>query len=296
MKILVTGTAGNVGSHVARELLEHGHEVRALDVTAPPADLRDRVEIVYADLTDRMAMLRAVDGCEAIAHLAAIPNPMGGKELEIFEPNVVGTQYVLGAAEAYGIQRVVLASSCSIYGAPFARHKFDYQYLPVDEAHPIEPHDLYGLSKQFNELTAATYTRRSGMATTCLRINNVMNFQGDRVRWVKRHLENSHTWRSADFWHYIEVRDVAIAFRLALENVDSGHHNVIVVARDLFTRHDRRELIHTHYPELEKFFDASDWDFEKYGFYDSRPAEELFGFVAGHFWRDVPELRDATEK
>lgn len=294
MKILVTGAAGTVGSAVARELLDCGHEVRVLDRTAPPLDLKNRVEVVYADLTDRMAMLRAVEGCEAIAHLAAIPNPTGGRELEIFPPNVVGTQYLLAAAEALGIGRVVLASSCAIYGAPFAKTPFNFRYLPIDEAHPIEPQDLYALSKQFNELTASTYTRRCEMATTCLRINMVVSFADKNARWLRRHIERAAEWPSRDLWHYIEVRDVARAFRLALENVETGHHVAIVVARDLLATGDRRDLIRRHYPQMESLLD-SDWDFDAYGFWDSRHAENLFGFVAERFWRDAPELSDSQE-
>jgi nucleoside-diphosphate-sugar epimerase len=295
MKILVTGAAGGVGAVVARELLEHGHEVRALDRVGVPADLKNRVEMVYADLSDRMALLRAAQGCEAIAHLAAIPNPANGREVEIFEPNVVGTQYVFAAAEAEGIERVVLASSCAIYGAPFAKKPFSFKYLPIDEAHPIEPQDLYALSKQFNELTAATYTRRTGMATTCLRINMVIDLEGSHRHWYRRHIERGHEWRSNDLWHYVDVRDVARAFRLALENVSEGHHVAIIAARDLMTPHNRRELIQTHYPDLVPFLD-SEWDFEKYGFWDSSTAENLFSFVAQNLWRDVPELNPEAEK
>lgn len=295
MKILVTGAAGKVGTAVVRELLEHGHQVRALDRSALPTDLKNRVEMVYADLSDRMAMLGAAQDCEAIAHLAAIPNPTDGKEADLFEPNVVGTQYVLAAAEAHGIERVVLASSCSIYGAPFAKNPFSFKYLPIDEAHPIEPQDLYALSKHCNELTAATYTRRCGMATTCLRIHMVIDFQSGHKHWLRHNIERSHDWPSRDFWHYVEVRDVARAFRLALENVSEGHHIALIVARDLLTTHDPRELIQTHYPHLAPFLD-SDWDFEKYGFWDSLTAESLFGFVAEHLWRDDPELNPQRDK
>jgi nucleoside-diphosphate-sugar epimerase len=291
MKILVTGAAGNVGAFVARELLDHGYQVRALDRTAPPEDLRSRVEVVYADLSDRLAMLRAAQGCDAIAHLAAIPNPMHGRDLEILEPNVVGTHYVLAAAEAQGISKVVLASSVSIYGVPFAEKQFVYDYLPIAEGHPITEQDLYALSKHCNELTAATYTRRTGMATTCLRIGMVVDFGGKHLHWYKRSLNNLNEWPSRDFWHYIEVRDVARAFRLALENVEAGHHAAHVVAREPFTKHDPRELICLHYPHLERFLD-SDWDFAKMGFWDTRRAEELFGFISQISWRDVPELRE----
>src|SRR3712207_98521 len=106
MKILVTGTAGRVGAVVARELLSAGHEVRALDKMAPPADLcSEKLEVVYADITDRLSVLRAAQGCDAIAHLAAIPDPMRGAD-RLTEINVCGTQYILEAAEANSIERV----------------------------------------------------------------------------------------------------------------------------------------------------------------------------------------------
>ncbi|HEX8465248.1 MAG TPA: NAD(P)-dependent oxidoreductase, partial [Abditibacterium sp.] len=272
MKILVTGAAGTVGAFVARELLNHGYEVRLLDRAAPPEDLRERAEIVYANLSDRLAMLRAAQNCDAIAHLAAIPNPMHGQDLEIFEPNVLGTQYVLAAAEAQGISKVVLASSVSIYGVPFAKKPFVYERLPISEDHPITEQDLYALSKHFNELTAATYTRRTGMATTCLRLGMVVDFAGDHKHWYKRSINNLSDWPSRDFWHFIEVRDAARAFRLALENVREGHHAAHVVAREPFSKHPPRELIRIHYPHLERFLD-SDWDFARMGFWDTRRAE-----------------------
>lgn len=294
MKILVTGAAGTVGRFVARDLLDNGHEVRALDVTNVPPDLRGRVEMRYENITDRMAMLRVVEGCDAIAHLAAIPNPIHGRETEILLPNVIGTHYVLAAAEAHGIQKVALASSCSIYGGPFAKHPWQYDYLPVDEAHPQRAEDLYAVSKAANELTAAAISRRSGMATTCLRINRVVEFGKGQPHWLKRSLERAHEHNSADMWHYVEVRDVARAFRLALERVESGYHTPIIVTRDQWATISYRELIARHYPALERFLDG-DWDFERYGCYDSRPAEALFGFVAEHFWRDAPEFSDILE-
>src|SRR4051812_11437425 len=99
MRVLVTGTGGFVGAATAREFLDNGWSVRGLDQNAPPEDLRGgRIESVYADLTDRLAILRAAEGCDAIAHLAAIPNP-GRLDHLIFPVNVTGTQNILAAAE-----------------------------------------------------------------------------------------------------------------------------------------------------------------------------------------------------
>lgn len=286
MRVLITGTSGRVGSVTAKEFLEHGYAVRALDRFPPPDDLRGRVEPVYADITDRYALLRAAEGCDCIAHLAAIPNP-GRLDDVIIQNNVVGAQYVLAAAEAHGIQRVALASSCCTYGIVFAQHPFDPQYLPMDEAHPNLPQDLYGLSKVMNEETAATYTRRTGMITVCLRLTTVMSFEGQRAEWQRRWLENSHKRRGGDLWSYIEVRDCARAFRLAVEKPESGSHVLIINARDSFTTHDIREVVREHFPALAD--QVADLD-PHASLYDTRRAEAVLGFVAEHSWRDVPEL------
>jgi nucleoside-diphosphate-sugar epimerase len=292
MNILVTGASGRVGSAVARELLLHGHKVRVFDRSAPPKDLRRRVKVIYGDIADRYALMKAAEGMDAIAHLAAIPNPNNGNEEILFQPNVLGTQYLLAAAELHEVSRVVLASTCAIYGLPFARERIEPQYLPLDENHPMLQQDLYGLSKQINELTAATYTRRSGMATTCLRISMVVDFTSPQMRWLHRMIERAAEWPSHDLWAYIDVRDVARAFRLALERVESGHHVAHIVARDTLTDHDRRDLIRRHFPHLERFLET--YNYEAMGFWDTRRAEELFGFVAEIDWRDeIKKLDDA---
>lgn len=286
MKVLVTGGAGNVGSFVARDLLDAGHSVRILDRSAPPADLRDRCDVVYADITDRLALLRACEGIEAIAHLAAIPNPMGRNESELFAPNVLGTQYVLEAAAAHDITRVALASSISIYGFAFQKSgDLQPDYLPIDVAHPLPIEDVYALSKLCNELTAQMFSRRLGMATTCLRLAWVVDLQKQN-RWVRRRVENAGDFKDNGFWSYVDVRDAARAFRLALEKVESGHHVLLLTARDLLGETAPRELIERHFPDLASSLDG-DFDFARYGFWDTRPASELLGWESQFHWRDA---------
>jgi nucleoside-diphosphate-sugar epimerase len=294
MRVLVTGTSGRVGSVTAREFLEHGYTVRGLDVRPAKEDLRDRIENVYVDLTDRLALLRAVEGCDAIAHLAAIPSPQMGEE-NIFATNVAGTQYVLNAAEAHGIKRVALASTCCAFGIFFALHPIDPQYLPMDEKHPALPQDMYGLSKLLNEETAAAYTRRCGMTTVCLRLTTVTDFQNPswpwRPEWRRRALA-SDTDRRNDLWSYVETRDTARAFRLAIENAPEGeHHTVILAARDSFTAHDIRHLVRQHFPALASQVEhLAPTD----SLYDTTAAERVFGWVAENNWRDVSEFADVT--
>jgi len=287
-RVLVTGTGGRVGSYVAREFLANGYAVRALDRTPPPADLRGRVETVFADLADRLAVLKAAEGCDAIAHLAAIPSPGRGDEL-MFQTNVTGTQYILEAAEAHGIKRVAMASTCCTFGIFFALHPIDPQYLPMDEKHPVLPQDLYGLSKVLNEETAAAYTRRSGMATVCLRLTTVFDFSEPHRRWWRHGLHSDQDRRN-DVWSYIEIRDAARAFRLAVENAPEGTSaNLIVAARDSFTTHDIRHLVGKHFPALAGHVAGLA---PESSLYDTRLAEQHIGFVAQHGWRDNPDFAD----
>lgn len=283
-RILVTGTSGRVGSATAREFLEHGYAVRGLDVRMPDESLRGKIETVYVDLTDRLGLMRAVEGCDAIAHLGAIPSPERDVE-KIFPVNVLGTQNILDVAEANGVNRVALASSCCAFGIFFATKLIDPQYFPMNEAHPTLTQDLYGLSKIINEETAAAYTRRIGMTTIALRLTTVVNFEwAARSRWWRHGLASDEERRN-DLWSYIEVRDAARAFRLALENAEEGtHHTVIIAARDSFNSHDIRHLVRRHFPALAsqvEFFAPTQC------LYDTTAAEKAFGFVAERHWRDI---------
>jgi nucleoside-diphosphate-sugar epimerase len=291
MRVLVTGTAGRVGSVTAREFLSEGYEVRALDLAPPPADVREheKVETVYVDLRDRLAVLKAAEGCDAIAHLAAVPHP-GPADDRILGVNVLGTHHLLDAAEAFGIKRVAIASTCCTYGIYFALHPFAPDYLPLDEKHPVKPQDLYALSKVLCEETAAAYTRRSGMTTVCLRLTSVVDLTGgSHRRWWRNSLTSDNDRRN-DFWTYIEARDAARAFRLAIENAPEGTSaNLIIANRDSFTLHDIRHLIRKHFPALADQVAHLD---PHASAYDTRLAEQHIGFVARNSWREHPDFAD----
>lgn len=293
-KILVTGTGGRVGAAVARDLLDNGFHVRALDVVPPRAFLRehehfDRLETAYADISDRMAILKAVEGVDAIAHLAAIPSP-GHMDHEIMRVNVVGTSNILQAAEAAGVKRVALASSCCAFGIFFAKNDIEPEYFPVDESHPSLFEDLYGLSKKMNEMTAEMISRRSGMTTICLRLTTVLDVgEGSHMHWRKRHLARGGSWKSKDFWSYVDTRDAARAFRLSLSAEIEGHHTLIIAARDTFSPHDVVDLARHHFGEVPL-------DEEKVRamncLYDTSLAEKTIGWVAQNSWRDNEELAE----
>lgn len=174
----------------------------------------------------------------------------------------------------------------------FARHAFDPQYMPMDEKHPVLPQDLYGLSKLMNEHTAATYTRRCGMTTVCLRLPMVIQIGGKRTRWQGHMLAQAHERRSNELWSYLDISDAAAAFRLAVENPPEGHHVLMVAARDSFVTGDIREVARAHYPELAH--GAAHLEANS-SLYDTSLAQATLGFVAKKSWRDIPELVEAVE-
>lgn len=292
-KVLLTGVSGFVGKAVLRELLSHGYAVRGLDKTplksgTPPPDAA--FEMVYTDMTDRLALLAACDGCDAVIHLAAIPHPHVSNPEDILHTNVVGTGYLLDAAEKLGITRFALASTCCAFGFYFALKPFEPDFLPLSEAHPAHPHDLYGLSKKMCEDACAAYTTRTGMATVALRLTTVYDFDNERrSQWATKNLLDTSR-RQNDFWTYIEVNDCARAFRLAIENAALGTFApLIIAARDSHTAGDVREQVARHFPALSGFVShLSPTD----SLYDTRRAEEHIGFVAQNTWRTRPEFAD----
>src|SRR3982751_2673065 len=126
-KVLITGGAGFVGSHVADELLEHGYRVRALDNLSPqvhgerarrPTYLAKEIELLRGDVRDPEVVSRAVDGVDAVFHFAAVVG-VGQSMYEIANYTSVngdGTAVLLEALSQRPVERLVVASSMSIYG------------------------------------------------------------------------------------------------------------------------------------------------------------------------------------
>jgi dTDP-L-rhamnose 4-epimerase len=127
MHILITGGAGFIGSHLADDLLDHGHQVRALDLLSPqvhgpgeqrPAYLHPAVELMHGDVRDARAVHRALEGIDAVYHFAAaVGVGQSMYEVEHYTSiNNLGTAVLLQELAHRPVQRLVVASSMSIYG------------------------------------------------------------------------------------------------------------------------------------------------------------------------------------
>jgi len=177
-KLLVTGGAGFIGSHLAGRLADLGHEVRILDNFATGRRsnllaLPDDVELVEGDIQSYERVHNAVVGCEVVFHEAALPSvPRSVQDpLTSNATNITGTLNVLLAARDAGVRRVVFGSSSSIYGAG--------REMPKREAMKPEPISPYAVAKLACENYARSFGEVYGLETVSLRYFNVFGPRQD---------------------------------------------------------------------------------------------------------------------
>jgi len=171
-RILITGGAGFIGSHLVDRLaLDPSNRIVVLDNLrrGRRENLEPRAEnvwLVEGDICDRVVVERAAQGMDLVYHLAAQSNVLGAvTDLDYsFRTNVVGTFEVLRAAEQAGARRLVFSSSREVYGDP--------ESLPVPENAPLKPKNAYGASKAAGEMYCRTF-RSASFEPVILRLANV---------------------------------------------------------------------------------------------------------------------------
>lgn len=172
-KILVTGAEGFIGSHLTEELVKKGYLVKAfvlynsfssngwLDTL--PRDIMDHVEIFQGDIRDPHGVKKAVEGTDAIFHLAAlIAIPFSYHSPDAYvDTNVKGTLNVLQAARENGNERVLVTSTSEVYGTAL--------YVPIDEKHPFQGQSPYSATKIGADRLAESFYRSFGLPVTIVR-------------------------------------------------------------------------------------------------------------------------------
>jgi UDP-glucose 4-epimerase len=169
MRVLVTGGAGFIGSHLADALLERGDEVVVLDnlSTGRLENVPDRAEFIEGDLADPVVVAKAIAGCDLVYHEGALGSVARSVEapLDSDDANIHGTLNVLQQAHLAGARRVVLASSSSVYGGA--------SQVPTPESVPLMPRSPYAVTKMTGEHYARVFWELHGLETVCLRYFNV---------------------------------------------------------------------------------------------------------------------------
>ncbi|ODT31022.1 MAG: epimerase [Kaistia sp. SCN 65-12] len=277
MRIVITGSSGLLGRHVAAAAVAAGHDVLGIDTTPPP---EGGWRHVSADLTDLGVALQLVRDADAVFHIAAIPRPTGRAAAEVFQTNMALAYNVIEGAVLSGARRFVYASSFSIFGYPFFTNPPEQQYLPIDDAHPAGPQDAYGLSKWLGEEMVQAAVLRGAFTAVSLRMPWVQTPESFSGQIGPRRV-SGEAWK--DLWTYIDARDAAAAFLLALEAPVEGHARVMISAADSYMDEPTADLAARHFPKarqgaLSGF--ASTFDLDN--------ALRTLGYQPRHSWRDYP--------
>lgn len=158
--VLITGGAGFLGCHLARQLLKEGYHVTLLDIARLDAkDLIGKVDMVIGDVRDKKTVAQIVKGQQYVIHAAAAL-PIQRTKQAIYSVNVDGTKNVLEEAKKQKIKRVVYISTTAVYGIP--------KHLPETEESPIDPIGYYGESKVLAEKLCLAYEKK-GLQVNILR-------------------------------------------------------------------------------------------------------------------------------
>ena len=176
LNVLITGGLGFIGSNIAHKLVEYGSNVTILDACLEPygwnyaniREIRTKVNFIKADIRDKKLMKELVKEKDLIFHLAA----QVGREISMENPkldtqiNCEGTLNLLEACRINNLNaKIVYAGSRGQIGEP--------KYIPVDEKHPCEPTDIYGINKLAAEKYLFLYSQVYGFPVVSLRLNNV---------------------------------------------------------------------------------------------------------------------------
>ena len=247
MKVLVTGSTGGIGKFVVQRLLKAGHTLRTLDIPAQP-DCTD-YEHIAGDVRNLPLVRRAVQGMEAVVHLAAIPYDMDRQDELILDTNIHGTFNILLAAQEAGLQRVVNFSSINALGQADPNHPS--LYLPLDDDVPPYTIRNYPLSKRVGEEMCFAFAARGGFTAVSLRPTLVTHPGPPRFPWF-RNMPEEFKIRSAlgDFWSYVDVRDVAEAALLSLTAQVNIHQAFLLTSDETRMRIPSVEVVEKYYPNL----------------------------------------------
>lgn len=276
MRIVVTGASGKAGRFVAAELVRRGHEVLATDVV--PAHPSLTMPFTRADLTDYGQAVDILDGADAVAHLANIPAPGLYPAAHTLQANQTMNGNVFLAAQLHKLQRVVYASSETTLGLPFDTPP---RYAPVDEAHYPYPASTYSLSKVLAETMAQQINAWSGIPFIGLRLSNVMvPGAPEGTARFPTYWDDPHK-RKWNLWGYIDARDCATAFALALESDTTGAEAAIIANDDTVMTTPSEQLLHAVFPGVELTRPIGEYE----TLLANDHARELFGWTPTHSWR-----------
>lgn len=244
MKVLVTGSAGFIGAHVSRAMLDHGHEVTGFDQKETATD---GVRSVLGDFLDSGSLDEAFAGHDVICHIGAIGDVyLAAERPELASSvNVAGSANVARAAAKAGA-KVVYASTWEVYGQP--------EYEPVDEGHRCEPDHPYNITKLAGERILLSLGHLEDIPVVALRLgtayglgmrpNSVFNIF---MRKARDHEPITIQGDGSQGRQFTHASDISRAFVAAAVSEVRGMA-LNTVSREMVSIKQLAELVSAHYP------------------------------------------------
>lgn len=270
MHVVVTGAGGLLGRAVVSDLRANGHVVRPIDLHAPNGETWGAI-----DLRDRKAADATIRDADAVAHLAAWPNPMAVDARTGWTDNIGMTANTLFAALDAGVERFIYASSQTVLGLAWADPIIPPDYVPVDEDHACRPSDWYGASKLAGEYLVESYARNGQLSAYSLRFPVIWEASDFDRATGRRRSDPIQAARSQ--WAYVDARDAARAVRLSIETQSTGYRLLNIAAPRVFSAERVPELVKRWFPSLTVTDDVQ-------AVFDSRRAETVLGFRGRYLW------------
>lgn len=178
MKILITGGAGFIGSHLADRLVQDGHQVTVLDSLLRGNKLSkttfEQIDFIKGDIRDLDLVLKASKNCDIIFHMAAVlgVDIVADNPVETMDVEIIGTRNVLTAAEQNNVKKVLYASTSGIYGHSVFEKSLSEEVL-------VDPRTSYAMAKRYNEIYLASHYQEKGLNAISLRFFNVYGTRQD---------------------------------------------------------------------------------------------------------------------
>jgi dihydroflavonol-4-reductase len=242
MKLLVTGGTGFLGAHLVPKLVAEGHEVRVIGRSKPSGPGFEKVEFVQADLKNREAVRRALEGVQALYHLAGLVSFQDKDARRMYELHVDATRELLRDVRESGVQRVILASTSGTIAV-----SKEERVGTEEDGYPIEVVGRwpYYLSKIYEEKLSLEYCRQHAIPLVVLNPSLLMGPGDDRLSstWtVLKFLQGEIPAMPGGGMSFVDVRDLADAFVQALSRGEVyGRHlmGVNLSMTDFFHRLER---------------------------------------------------------
>jgi UDP-glucose 4-epimerase len=244
-KILVIGGAGYIGSHIVDALCDLGHDVTVFDnlLSGFKENINKKAKLVFGSILDPASLEQVFSkNFDAVFHFAALKN-VGESMMhpdKYSETNIIGTINILNAMIKHDVKTIIFSSSAAVYGTP--------KYLPIDEAHPVNPESFYGFTKLDIERYLEWYSKIYKIHFAALRYFNaagytpgkckeknpgnllpiVMEVASGSRKEVQVYGDDYDTEDGTGVRDYIHVLDLADAHIKAMDYIEHNKKNLII--------------------------------------------------------------------